>query len=203
MGEKSARIDAYIRRAAPFAQPILRAARTAVHEACPGVGEEVKWSHAHFTYKGMFCGLAAFKAHVVFMFWKHKLLAGTRSPLTAAQKRLLEKLGRITTVEELPPKRALVALVRAAARLNDAGVSVPRAKRAAARPVADPPWLLAALRRTRGALAQYRAMTPGRRREYVEWLTEAKTEATRDKRLATAVAWIAEGKSRNWKYERC
>jgi uncharacterized protein YdeI (YjbR/CyaY-like superfamily) len=190
------RIDEYIRKAAPFAQPILREIRAAIHEACPDVQETIKWRMPSFDYKGIFCGMAAFKAHATFGFWKDSVLA-KRLPKGDAEA--LARVGRLESVDDLPPKRTLIRIVKAAATLNDDGVKLvrPRTNRPAPRPPAD---LVAALAKNPQASATFKAFSPSAKREYVEWITEAKQAATREKRLATAVQWIAEGKERNWKY---
>ncbi len=69
------RIDAYIAKSVPFAQPIMEHCRALIHEACPEVTETIKWGMPSFEYKGILCGFAAFKAHCSFGFWKHAILA--------------------------------------------------------------------------------------------------------------------------------
>ncbi len=186
MPAKDPRVDAYIKKAAPFAQPILRHIRTVVHEACPDVEETIKWSVPAFDYKGPYCGMAAFRAHVRFIFWK------VPSPAK----------GHITSIDDLPPVTTLVRVLKAAAVLNDKGVKKARTPKAAKAPLATPADLKAALAKNKKALATFNGFPPGQRREYVEWVTEAKQAATRARRVATAVEWMAEGKRRNWKYER-
>ena len=191
------RVDAYVQKAAPFAQPILTHIRKVVHQACPGVQETMKWSFPHFDYKGIFCAMASFKSHATFGFWKGSLLA---EKLPKVDSKAMGQFGRIASIDDLPSTATLVRIVKAAAKLNDDGVKVvraPKAKKAAPRPPAD---LLAALKKQPKALAVFKAFSPGQQREYVEWITEAKQEATRSSRLTTAVGWIAEGKPRNWKY---
>jgi uncharacterized protein YdeI (YjbR/CyaY-like superfamily) len=199
MGKKDPRVDAYVDRAAPFARPVLSHLRTVVHRACPGVEETMKWGFPHFQYKGMLCSMAAFKAHCAFGFWQGKRVLGDE-----ARGGAMGQLGRITSVSDLPSRTALATLVRRAAALNDQGVTAPRTRRAAPRPaIRVPPDLAAALGRDRRAAATFQGLSPSRRRDYLEWITGAKREETRRRRVATAVAWLAEGKSRNWKYERC
>jgi uncharacterized protein YdeI (YjbR/CyaY-like superfamily) len=200
MGSRNPAVDAYIENAQPFAQPILRHIRAVVHEACSGVEEEMKWSFPHFNYKGMFCGMAAFKQHATFGFWKHGLL---ERQLPATDKTAMGQFGRLTSIDDLPGKVALVRLIKAAMKLNDEGVKAssmrPRARKP---PVRTPPALMAALRKNRKALATFQAFSPSHRRDYVEWITEARQDDTRARRIETAVAWMAQGKTRNWKYER-
>jgi hypothetical protein len=209
MSTRDPRVDAYIAKAAPFARPILKHLRAVVHETCPGVEEAMKWSFPHFLYKGMFCSMAAFTRHCAFTFWKGDLLFGPRK---GGAERGMGHLGRITAFADLPSKRTLAGYLRKAMRLNDEGAK-PRwlerrgAKRAAtprrgARRVTVPADLAAALRKNAKARAAFAKFPPSHRREYVEWITGATREETRARRLATAVAWIAEGKSQNWRYER-
>lgn len=202
MGERIPEVDAYIAKQRPFAVPILEHLREVVHATCPGVTEVMKWGMPHFDYKGPFAGMAAFKAHATFGFWKESLLRRGGPPLGRSSEAAMGSFGRIASLRDLPPRRELVALLRRAMKLNDDGVRRPvRAARrpAAVRPPAD---LLAALRRNRPALATWEALAPGHRREYVEWITEAKRDETRARRLATAVEWLAEGRRRNWRYEK-
>ncbi len=203
MGKKHSGVDAYIARSAPFARPILRHLRAVVHRGCPGVEEELKWGHPHFNYKGMFCGIAAFKEHAVFGFWKHALLVKGPHALPKVAEKGMGNFGRLTSLADLPSSAQLVALVRRAAALNDLGIRPsrkPRPRRA--RRVVAPAYFMAALRRNAKALASYKSFSPSAQREYVEWVTEAKTPETRQRRIETSVAWMAEGKSRNWKYEK-
>jgi len=199
MGKKDPRVDAYIAAAADFAKPILKRVRALVHRGCPDVEETMKWSFPHFDHRGIMCGLAAFKGHCAFGFWKGSLVV---DPKTNRSAEAMGQFGRITSLRDLPSDATIVAMVREAARLNEEGIPVPRRRSAPKKEAVVPPDLAAALRAAKGARAAFDGFAPGKRREYVEWLDEAKTEETRKRRLATAVAWIAEGKSRNWKYER-
>ena len=110
--------------------------------------------------------------------------------------------GRLTAVSDLPSKKVLTGLVKKAAALNDAGVKPPRAPKRAPAPVKTPAILTSAFRTNKKARTAYDAMSPSHRREYIEWITEAKGEETRARRLAQALEWMANGKSRNWKYEK-
>ncbi len=199
MGMKDPRVDAYIAKAADFAKPILTALRDSVHEACPDVEEAIKWRFPHFMYKGMLCSMASFKEHAAFGFWKGSLVVGDASKNAEA----MGHLGRLTTTGDLPPRRVLAAYIKRAVALNDDGVKVKRApKRAAAKAPRTPDILSAALKKRAKARAAFAAFSPSHKREYVEWITEAKTEATRARRVATAVEWMEAGKARNWKYEK-
>lgn len=201
MGKKDPRVDAYIEKAQPFAQPLLRHLRKVIHAACPEAAETIKWGHPHFDYKGAFAGVASFKTHASLGFWKAELLRNTVKgmPKTDAS---FGSFGRLTSLDDLPSEKTLAAIVKAAAKLNDDGVKVARTKKAPKPPVKVPPYFTAALKKNKRAFAAFDAFPPSHRREYVQWVTEARTEETRDKRLATAIEWISEGKGRNWKYER-
>jgi len=193
MAKKDPRVDAYIAKSADFAKPILEHLREVVHEGCPETEETMRWSSPTFLYKGMLCGMAAFKSHCAFGFWKHSLIA-PRNP------EAMRQFGRIASLADLPADRVLLGYVREAARLNEAGTKVPRGPRRPKAPVRTPQILAAALKKNRKAGATYEGFSPSHKREYIEWITEAKTEETRRKRLDTAIAWMAEGKPRNWKY---
>ncbi len=203
MGKRSPEVDAYIAKQRPFAVPILEHLREVVHATCPGVTEVIKWGMPHFDYKGPFAGMAAFKAHATFGFWKDSLLREGGRPLGRSGEAAMGSFGRLRSLRDLPPKRALVALLRRAMKLNDEGVRKPvkAAKRtpAAIRP---PAYFAAALRRNRRALSTWAGLAPGHRREYLVWITEAKREETRARRLATTIEWLAEGKRHNWRYEK-
>jgi len=199
MGRTDPRVDAYIGKSAPFARPILMHIRKAVHAGCPDVEETIKWSAPHFVYKGMLCGMSSFKAHCAFGFWKASLLeaGGTKADEAMGQ------FGRITSVDDLPGSKQLAALVRQAAALNDQGVKVPRRKKGAPKPPPTAPAdFMKALRANKKALAAFTAFSPSHKREYIEWITEAKTAETRQRRMATALEWLSEGKAHNWKYQK-
>jgi uncharacterized protein YdeI (YjbR/CyaY-like superfamily) len=193
MGKKDPRIDAYIAKSADFAKPILKYLRDAVHEGCPDVEETIKWGMPAFDYHGFLGGMAAFKAHCAFNLWKGALLG-------PKNRDAMGQFGRITSVSDLPKGSVLVGYVREAARLNTEGVKAPRQPKAPKKPLATPPDLTSALKRNARARATFEGFSPSHKREYVEWITEARTEETRKKRLGTAIEWMAEGKPRMWKY---
>ena len=202
MKDDAQKVDAYIAKAAPFAQPILKKLRALFHKACPQIEETIKWGVPHFDYKGVVAGMAAFKNHASFGFWKGKLLS---DPLKLFQGVGNGAMGglRLHSVKDLPSDQDLLEYIREAVRLNDEGIKAPRPKRAAKKPATVPPDLRAALKTNKKALATFEAFSPSHKREYVEWITEAKQDATRAKRLATTIEWLAEGKPRNWKYMNC
>ena len=200
MPAKNLRIDAYIAKSAEFAQPVLKHLRQVIHAACPGVEETIKWGMPSFTYHGILCGMAAFKQHCTFGFWKGELVVGRAS---AADERAMGQFGRITSVAGLPSRKALTAYIRKAAKLNEEGIKPLRAKPKPRPEVAMPDDLGSALKRNRKAATAFAAFSPSQRREYIDWIVEAKREETRVKRLVQAIEWIAEGKARNWKYEKC
>jgi len=198
MPRKDARIDAYIAKAQPFAQPILKHLRATVMSASPELEETIKWGLPSFTYKGLICGMAGFKQHVTFGFWKSKLVLNDRG-LPADEA--MGQFGRITKLSELPSKRELVGYVKKAMKLNEDGVTVKRVAKPK-QPIPMPAALKTALAKAPKARAFFATLPPGHQREYLEWVTEAKTDATRDKRIATTIEWLSEGKHRNWKYQR-
>ena len=201
MGKRDPRIDAYIDNAAEFAQPILGRLREIVHEACPEVEETLKWSAPSFLHAGgILCGMAAFKQHASFGFWKHALVVGEGVPRDG-----MGSFGKLTSLKDLPPKKQLLAHIRKAMKLNEEGVKTPAVRKSATPkpPPEAPADLAAALKKNAGAKATFDAFPPGQKREYIDWLIEAKREETRQKRLTQAIEWMAEGKRRNWKYESC
>lgn len=202
MPKRDPRIDAYIKKSADFAKPILQHFRAAVDEACPDAEETVRWGRPSWTYAGaLLCSMAAFKAHCTYNFWKAPALTFNGKPVGFGAD---GQFSRLESMKDVPAKAALVKLVKQAARLNAAGVTTsvmsgrePRKARPALPVPAD---LKRALAANAPARATFNAFPPSHRREYVEWITEAKQDATRQKRLSQTLEWLAEGKARNWKY---
>lgn len=203
MGERSKDVDAYIAKAPEFARPILSKLREAFHAGCPKIEERIKWGVPSFEFKGMLGGMAAFKKHVGYGFWKARLIDDPeglfeRGPRASA-------MGvRAASLADLPTKKVLVDYVRRARKLNDEGVQSPKL----ARPknsirVTVPEDLAKALAKNAKARKAFESFPPSARRDYVEWIEDAKRPATRQKRLATTLEWLAEGKRRNWKYANC
>ena len=192
------RVDAYIDKAADFARPILAEIRARVHAACPGVEETIKWGMPNFVHAGgILCGMAAFKQHASFGYWKHALVMGE------AERDGMGSYGRLASMRDLPPRTRMQADLKKAMRLNEDGVK-PERRKPASKPVPEIPGdLAAALDKDKAAKATFDGFPPSCKREYIEWIVEAKREETRAKRLAQAVEWMAEGKRRNWKYENC
>ena len=193
------RIDAYIERQAEFAKPILRHLRATVHAACPDCEETLKWSMPTFMYhKEILAGMAAFKQHATFGFWRGSLVVGQENDQASG----MGQFGKLTKIDDLPPRKALEALVKKAMRLTDEGVKPPRDKHKK-EAFTVPQDMRAALDANPAAAATFEGFPPSAQREYVEWITEAKRDETRIKRLNQAVEWMAEGKRRHWKYENC
>jgi uncharacterized protein YdeI (YjbR/CyaY-like superfamily) len=199
---KNAAVDAYIAKSAEFARPILERVRAAMHKACPGIEETIKWGVPHFEYKGVVASMAAFKQHASFGFWKQKLLDDPAGLFPGAGE---SSMGgrKFRAVGELPAQAVLVRYAKAAVALNEKGVKVPKPAKPKKPPPRVPADLAAALQRNASAKATYGAFPPSKQREYVEWITGAKQDVTRQKRLATAIEWLAAGKSLHWKYENC
>ena len=199
MAKKDPRVDAYIEKSAPFAQPILRHLRKLVHKTCPSVKETMKWSFPHFDYEGMFCGMAAFKQHCSFGFWKAALMQDA-DKLLDKQNEAMGHLGKITSLKELPPDKKIVTYILEAMKLNEEKIKVVKKKKPSPKKIESPGYFMDALCANKQALAHFERFSNSDKKEYVEWITEAKREETRSKRLAEAVEWIAEGKKRYWKY---
>jgi uncharacterized protein YdeI (YjbR/CyaY-like superfamily) len=196
MGKKDARVDQYIAKSRDFAKPILRHLRSVVHATVPDVEETLKWSSPTFMHQGMLCGFASFKEHCTFGFWKHDLVMDGQERGDA-----MGSFGRLTSLADLPPDRVLVDLIRKAARLNEEGIKVTRKVVGPAKPLRVPPFFRTALNKSPRAAKTFDAFSTSKRNEYVEWISEAKTDGTRDKRVKTSIEWLAQGKPRNWKYE--
>lgn len=196
------RIDAYIEKSAPFAQPIMEHIRELVHKACPQVEETVKWGFPHFEYKGILCSMAAFKKHCYFGFWKAALMKDEKNVLKVADKHSMGHFDKITSLKDLPADKILISYIKEAMRLNDEDIKTPAKPKAAKAEPETPAQLTAALKKNKTAQNTFENFSPSHKREYIEWITEAKTDATREKRIATTIEWLAEGKSRHWKYTK-
>lgn len=194
-------VDSYIERSKDFAKPILNHIRALVHEACPDVVETKKWSFPHFDYKGMMCSVASFKEHCAFGFWKQSLLEAAAFP---AEKTAMGSFGRIKSIADLPDDKTMKKLIMDAMKLNDDGVKVVKPKPTGEKKeLVVPEILVAALETNVLAAETFNSFPYSKKKDYVEWITEAKTDATRDKRLATTIEWLSEGKARHWKYQNC
>jgi uncharacterized protein YdeI (YjbR/CyaY-like superfamily) len=196
---KDARIDAYIRKSAEFAKPILEYLRESVHKACPEVEETMKWSFPHFDYKGMLCSMASFKQHCAFGFWKSQLMEDPDNILKSLGEDAMGNFGALKSVQDLPPKKVIMKYVKQAMKLNDDGVKIKKKIRPKKNLVV-PEDFENQLRKNKQASAVFRKFSPSLQREYFEWIAEAKREETRTNRIKTSIDWISEGKQRNWKY---
>jgi len=198
---RDSRVDTYIARAAPFSQPILRHLRGLVHRGCPEATEAIKWGMPTFMHHGILCGMAGFKAHAAFWF-RQAAMAKIVGRDGARANEAMGNLGRLKSRSDLPPDARLIRYIRLAAKLNAAGQGLPpRPKRRPLPPV--PADLQAGLERNPRAAATFAKLAPSHRRDYLEWIIEAKRPETRARRLANTLEWLAEGKKRNWKYEKC
>jgi uncharacterized protein YdeI (YjbR/CyaY-like superfamily) len=197
MSKKDPKVDAYIAKSKPFAQPILKHLRKVILATSPEITETTKWSAPSYEYKGLLCGFAGFKEHAIFGFWKHELVVGTGRDGSGGS------FGHLKTIADLPSEAKLKAMIKKAMKLNDDGVAAPHmVNRKKHKPLPMPADLKTALSRDSKAKTHFEAFSPSAQREYIEWITGAKAAETREKRLLTAIEWIAEGKRRNWKYER-
>jgi len=204
MPKKDVRVDSYIASSADFAKPILKHFRGIVHAACLGVEETIKWQRPTFTHHGILCAMAAFKQHCAIVFWKHALIPDVDPVQRVKAKEAMGQFGRICSLSDLPDDRVLLAYVNEAVRLNELDIKVqrPSKPRRNVNP-AVPSDFRIALRQNGKALENYENFSPSRKREYVDWLCEAKREETRLKRLEKAIAWLEQNKPRYWKYVDC
>jgi uncharacterized protein YdeI (YjbR/CyaY-like superfamily) len=195
MASYDPRVDAYIAKSPDFARPILEHIRAVVHTACPETEERMKWSHPHFDYKGaMMCAMAAFKQHCSFGFWQYGKVVG------GVAEEGMGQFGKIASIKDLPSKKELTGYIRKAMALNDAGIKQQRPPSAPKPPPEIPGDFAARLKKHADARTTFKGFSASAQREYVTWIEEAKTDATREKRIATSLEWLAEGKQRNWKY---
>ena len=185
------RVDEYINNAAEFARPILQHFRKLVHQQCPEVEETMKWSVPHFDYKGVICSMAAFKQHCSFRFWKSSLMK---------QKPALDKIG---SMKELPSDQKILSAIGEAILLNVKDIKVVKKTAGPMKKEMEIPGeLKTALSKNMIAQEIFENFSPSHRKEYIQWITDAKTEATRAKRIETTITWLTQGKSRHWKYQK-
>ena len=194
MGGKDPRVDAYINRARPFARPILKHLRKIVHTGCPNVEETIKWQMPFFERNGIICFMAAFKEHCAFGFWKGSLIFGGK------HKGAMGHFGRISSISDLPNAKTLAGYVRKAAELNETGVKKSRPQSRAKQKINVPADLKSALQKNAKARKTFDNFSYSNKKEYVKWITGAKREETRKRRLQKAIQWLAQGKPQNWKY---
>jgi uncharacterized protein YdeI (YjbR/CyaY-like superfamily) len=200
----NSRVDEYVARAAPFAQPILTHLRKLMHKGCPGVVETIKWSRPFFEYRGAILGnMAAFKEHCTFGFWGKEIGAVLREA-DAVREKGMGSFGRLTSVKDLPPDKQMLQWIKQAAAFVDSGeyTSPIAARRTVVKAaLAVPEEFALALRKSEKAADVFAGFSASCQREYIEWIADAKRPETRDKRIATAIEWIVEGKQRHWKYQ--
>lgn len=201
MIKQDPRIDAYIAKAAPFAQTILQHIRKLVHKACPDITETMKWSFPHFEYKGVVCSMAAFKQHCAFGFWKASIMKDPNKIMQIKDRGAMGHFDRITSIKDLPTDKIMIAYIKEAVQLNEDGVKLPAKTKTVQKEIVIPADITAALKKNTKAGKVFEAFSPSHKKEYIEWITEAKTEPTRIKRLNTMLEWLEEGKDRNWKYK--
>jgi uncharacterized protein YdeI (YjbR/CyaY-like superfamily) len=194
MRKRDPRVDAYIKRAQPFARPILALARKVVHAGCPQCDETIKWGMPFFDYKGPICFMAAFKQHAAFGFWKGKLIFGKE------HKGAMGHFGRLTSIKDLPNEKELIGYVRKAAEFNERGIKKSRSHSNAKRRLVVPSDLKLAMANNAKARKTFEGFSYSHKKEYVDWITGAKRDETRKKRLKTAIQWLAQGKLQNWRY---
>jgi uncharacterized protein YdeI (YjbR/CyaY-like superfamily) len=197
-------IDAYIAKSADFAKPILNHLRELIHNACPDVEEKIKWGMPFFDYKGeMMCHMASFKQHCAFGFWKGSIMKDPVLKETAQSEVAMGHLGRITSLKDLPADKKITSWIKEAMLLNDNGIKLPpKIKSTQKKEIIVPDYFTKAIAKNKKAKTVFDAFAYSHKKEYVQWITEAKTEETRNKRMAAAIEMIAEGKARNWKYEK-
>lgn len=201
MSKKDPRIDLYISNAADFARPILLHLRELIHAACPDVQESIKWSFASFDYKGPMCTMAAFKQHCAFGFWKASIMKDKTLTKNAESESAMGHYGKITSLKNLPPDKKIIAHIKEAMILNEKGIKVPPKKvTTTKKDIVVPDYFLKKLKKNKDAFRTFEEFSPSHKREYIEWITEAKTDETKNRRMEVAIEWMSQGKSRNWKY---
>lgn len=201
MESRLKQVDDYIAKTSDFAKPILMHLRDVIHKASPEIFEEIKWGMPAFNYKGFLCGMAAFKNYCSFSFWKSAIMPDPHDILNAKGDGAMGNFGQIRTVKELPADKIIIEYVKVAMRLNEEKVKVPAKTKPSDKKVLEiPAYFTSAIKKNKTAFETFTNFSYSNKKEYVEWVTEAKTEDTRNKRIATSVEWLSEGKPRMWKY---
>lgn len=195
------RVDAYIAKAAPFAQSILEHIRNLVHQASPLITETIKWGFPHFEYKATICSMASFKAHCAFGFWKSSLMPDPYH-LFSEKNSAMGSMGRIESLQDLPENKILIEYILQALKIDESGVKLKKVAAQPKAPIAMPLEFELALAQNTRAKQQFEGFSASHKREYLEWITEAKTVPTKLKRIETSIEWLNEGKARNWKYQK-
>ncbi|HCW06513.1 MAG TPA: hypothetical protein DGG95_04010 [Cytophagales bacterium] len=200
---KNKQVDAYIDKSAEFAKPILIHLRELVHKACPEVQEVIKWGFPNFDHKGVMCNMAAFKQHCSFGFWKASMMDDPKGLIKSSDKGSMGNFDRITSLKDLPSDKTLLDFIKQAVALNENGVKRKvKVTPAGSKTIATPAYFQKELNKNKVANEVFKNFSYTNRKDYIEWLEEAKTEETRNKRMAQAIEWIEEGKARNWKYQK-
>jgi uncharacterized protein YdeI (YjbR/CyaY-like superfamily) len=200
MGKRDPRIDAYITKAGDFAKPILKHLRELVHSACPDVEETMKWSHPHFVRKGILCNMAAFKQHCAFRFWKNSLVVGKAQ----GEEGAVSRFRRITALSDLPSDRILIGYIKKAVQLDEEGIKPsPRSRPTEKKELIMPDDFRETLAKNKKAQATFENFSYSHKKEYLDWISEARKAETRQRRIETALRQMGEGKSRDWKYQNC
>ncbi|MDQ3191349.1 MAG: DUF1801 domain-containing protein [Bacteroidota bacterium] len=193
------RVDEYIAKSEDFAKPILKHLREIVHKACPEVEETIKWGFPNFYYKGNMCSIASFKKHCVFGFWKGAIINDQHKIMEGRGETAMGHLGKITSLKDLPLEKILIEYIKQAVKLNEEGIKLPSPAKTQ-KELIVPDYITEAISKNKKAMETFHNFSYSHKKEYLEWIVEAKTETTRNKRLETTIEWLSQGKSRNWKY---
>ncbi|MEP7195587.1 MAG: YdeI/OmpD-associated family protein [Saprospiraceae bacterium] len=203
MAKHNSKVTEYINKSQDFAKPVLNHLRIIIHEACPELEEKIKWSFPHFNYKdSILCSMAAFKQHCSFGFWLSAQMKDPYGILEIGDDReSMGHLGKITSIKDLPKDKILIKYIHQAMKLIDQGAKLER-KPSAKEEIEVPDYFLKAINKNKASKTNFEAFPYSHKKEYIQWIVEAKTDVTRQKRMDQAILWIAEGKGRNWKYEK-
>lgn len=202
---KDRRIEDYIIKSEAFAKPVLRYLRDIVHKACPEVEETMKWGFPHFDYKGMMCGMASFKQHCTFGFWKASLMKDNHKVFIKGENVGVGDFGNIKDIQDLPPAKIIIEYINEAMKLNDEEISFQFKKKtntAERKELIIPDYFIKAVKKNKKAFKTFNNYSYSHKKEYIEWITEAKREEIRNKGIETTIERLSEGKGRNWKYKK-
>ncbi|MEO9802317.1 MAG: YdeI/OmpD-associated family protein [Reichenbachiella sp.] len=198
--DASKKIDAYLTTVSSEHRPVLELIRKTVNAVDDRIQEDWKWRAPCFSLEGLVCWFVAFKSHVGLNFFKGALIEDIHNAFVESEDE--DKGNRMIHFKSIDEVKVKVIqdYVKQAVLLNEQGIKIDFPKR---KTLETPDYLIEALNKNKKAKDVFESFTDAQRKDYIEWLVEAKREETRNKRMTQAIEWIAEGKTRNWKYMNC
>lgn len=198
MNEASENITAYIEKATPEFKEVMIALRSVLNNPNFDIKEDWKWGAPNFNNEGMICWLAHFRNHVGMNFFKGTLIKDKYNLFTHYREEKGNRQLKFSDINQIIPEQ-IEYYIEEAIKLNQENIKVVKKEIDTSLPLD----LETELNNNPKAKMFFESLAPSYKRDYIEWIEEAKREATRTKRLATTMEWLSEGKKKNWKYENC